>query len=575
MHPMPDRLIGGFASLQEAAAYAACFPDRGMTFFDGVGQQHVFLSYARLWQMARQLAEYLRRSKPLPAGARIGLIAQTGPDFIAHFLACQLLGWIPCPLPLPFALQGNARYQRVLQGMLDAAGMSLLMAPQSMLALLKMDALQTLFPCLAYEAAIEAIEGLTDQIYEFPSVAPSPRDIAYVQFSSGSTAQPKGIAISHRALMINIDDILRAGMQLHTSDRAFSWLPFYHDMGLVGMLLAPLCAQVCVDYLAPSAFVRRPYLWPRLMGRRASTITYAPAFGYALAASRSAVEDDASLNLQFLRVAGVGGDRIIPSQLQAFALRYAKAGFHSDAFRPSYGLAEATLAVTVCDLPWAQAHRHFLVDYAGLVTYAEAGKGDVAREFVNCGKPLPSWEVLVRDAHGESLPHGAMGDVVVRGSAQMSGTFEQGHLQLVEPADGVATGDVGFLSVDGDLFITGRRKDVMIVRGRNVWPQDVEQAVAEILNSQVDDILLFQDQEAPPESDLFLLVHEKAVRQSAQQNAHEAIASRAASLLGAIPVVHVVTNGSIERTSSGKKARAATREQFLNGTIMKLPALFH
>lgn len=567
-----ERRIGGFANLLEAAEHAACLPDRGLTFFDGLGQQQAFLSHARLWQAARQLAGCLRCTHSLAKGARIGLVAQTGPDFITHFLACQLLGWIPCPLPLPSALQGNARYQRVLQGMLEAAGMSLLVAPRPMLPILQAEGLSARLPCVDYETATEALAARADHPQACSWEMPAPGDIAYVQFSSGSTSHPKGIAISHGALMANVDDILRSGMQLRASDRAFSWLPFYHDMGLVGMLLAPLCAQVCVDYLAPTAFVRRPQLWTRLMSSRASTITYAPGFGYALAAGRAAAEADASLCLQALRIAGVGGDRIIPSQLQSFADRHAGVGFHADAFRPSYGLAEATLAVTVCDLPWARAHRRFTVDPAGGVADAD---NDVsgAQELVNCGRPLPGWRVTVRDERGAVLPAGTVGDVVVQGAAQMSGIYERASLQPLEPAAGVATGDMGFLDAQGDLFITGRRKDVMIVRGRNVWPQDVEQAVAEILCSETDDILLFQDQGALPESDLFLLVHEKAVRQSAHPHALGTIASTAAGLLGAPPAVHVVSNGCIERTSSGKKARAATRERFLSGKIMTLPAL--
>ena len=562
-----ERRMGGFSSLPQALRYAAtAFPDQGFSYFDGQGQLSARMGYGELWRRACAVAVWMRTGIAAQRGTRIGLLAQTGPDFIVHFCACQLLGWVPCPLPLPASLQGASRYQQALANLQAAAGIELLIGPRQLLA-----SLQTGMSGLAgldYEATahLGGDEATCAAAWQAGG-APEPSDVAYVQFSSGSTAQPKGIAIAHRALMANVDDILRHGLRVVPQDRAFSWLPYYHDMGLVGLLLAPICGQVSVDYLAPSSFVRRPHVWLALMERQGSTITYAPGFAYALAARR--LPPGAPVpRLHALRIAGVGGDQVHAAQLQEFGRALAPQGFDMNAFKPSYGLAEATLAVTMCDAPFDRLQRHFAIGDDGAVREVDAAE-PAARALVSCGKALPGWTVTVVDAQGRPLPPLRVGGIVVKGEAQMSGLLEHGRLEAVDRSRGIETGDLGFRAADGEWFVVGRGADLVIVRGRNLWPLDLERVAAQVLGADTDDLMLLQKE--GPGAELVLLVQEKAAARVQGAEHHGHLVAALVAACGAAVQPCVVANGTIERTSSGKKARGPTRARFLGGRIAHRP----
>ena len=366
--------------------------------------------------------------------------------------------------------------------------------------------------------------------------------------------------------MHNVDAILQAGMALKAEDRAFSWLPYYHDMGLVGFVRAPLCGQVYVDYLAPSAFARRPHLWPLLMAERSSTITYAPNFAWQMAAkSATLIATDAQLHT--VRIAGVGGDYVDYAALHTFAQAFAPHGFNHDAFKPSYGLAEATLAVTMSDAPFERLGTYFYIDEA--LSAHELHKPDAcAKYLVNCGQPLPGWTLLVRDGAGQVLPAGMEGDIWIHGAAQLSGYFSTGVLQSVSCCEGVGTGDRGFLTADGALYVTGRSKDLMIINGRNVWPSDVEAAASQNTGIAQEHMQLLKSGGLVDQQfNLVLLLHEKGVRQSPKHNALKLAAAAATAAAGSKVRACVVPNGAIAFTSSGKKARAFTLARFDNAQI--------
>ncbi len=567
---MPERKIGGFTHLLLALAHAAAFPSQRLSWFDGQGRLQQVLSYAQVLSQARSYAAQLAQrvetvtQRSDGVGPRLGIVATTGPDFLPAFCASQWIGGVPCPLPAPSPLQDLPRYTQALLNMCRAAGISMVMGPRVLLEQLQADA-QWEVSTLAFE---ELAAGAADAVPVAPPMphAVAPQAIAYVQFSSGSTGQPKGVAISHAALMHNIDAILQAGMALTAQDRAFSWLPYYHDMGLVGFVLAPLCGQVSVDYLAPSAFARRPQLWPGLMAERGSTISYAPNFAWQMAA-KSAKLVDADARLNGLRIAGVGGDYVDYAALQAFANAYAPHGFAADAFKPSYGLAEATLAVTMSAAP-----------FDGLPAYVHIGDGQrvhtlaadaaSAKPLVDCGRPLPGWTLRVRDAAGENLPPEVEGDIWLQGPAQLSGYFSEGVLQPVPASQGLETGDRGFLSTGGSLYVTGRGKDLIVIHGRNVWPSDVEAAASQHAGIAQEHMQLLQTSSpAPGQAALLLLLHEKALRQSPEPLALVLAAAAATAVAGGAVRACVVANGSIAYTSSGKKARALTLARFAQGQI--------
>ncbi len=567
---MPERKIGGFTHLLQALAHAAAFPHQQLSWFDGQGRVQQVLSYAQVLDKARSYAAQLAQRVPTvppsadAMGPRLGIVATTGPDFLAAFCASQWLGGVPCPLPAPSPLQDLSRYAHALLNMCRAAGISLVMGPRLLLAQLQADTQWDVSTLPFEELAAATVDGL-------PGAPPlplavAPQAIAYVQFSSGSTGQPKGVAISHAALMHNIDAILRAGMALTAQDRAFSWLPYYHDMGLVGFVLAPLCGQVSVDYLAPSAFARRPQLWPALMAERGSTITYAPNFAWQMAA-KSAKLVDADARLADLRIAGVGGDHVDYTALQAFAKAFAPHGFAADAFKPSYGLAEATLAVTMSAAPFDSLPAYIHLDDSQRV-HTLAADDASAKPLVDCGRPLPGWTLRVRDAAGQNLPPDVEGDIWMQGPAQLSGYFSAGVLQPVPASQGLETGDRGFLSPGGSLYITGRSKDLIVIHGRNVWPSDVEAAASQCAGIAQEHMqLLHASGTDLDRAALVLLLHEKALRQSPEPQALSLAAAAATAVAGAAVRACVVANGSIAYTSSGKKARALTLARFEQGQI--------
>lgn len=577
---MSERRIGGFSNLLQALEYAAGVPDQQLCWFDTNGRLQHRLTYGQILEKTRLYAAGLERrmdgaarhGKPSGMGPRIGIIAVTGPDFLPAFCASLWVGGIACPLPVPGPLQDLSRYSQALANMCAAAGISMLLGPGQLLERLRVEDGLGSVGMLAWEdlaapaaAAAKALAMPADVV---------PDAIAYVQFSSGSTGQPKGIAISHAALMHNIDAILGAGMALRPEDRAFSWLPYYHDMGLVGFVLAPLCGQVSVDYLAPSAFARRPRLWPALMAEHRSTITYAPPFAWQMAAS-CAASLASGARLDALRIAGVGGDYIDYTALQAFARAFAEHGFNAHAFKPSYGLAEATLAVTMSDASFEKLRACFRIDEASCAHEAHASD-DGARPLVSCGRPLPGWMLLVSDGNGRMLPAGVEGEISVRGPAQLSGYFCGGVLRAAAQGESVETGDRGFVSADGALYVTGRSKDLIVVNGRNVWPLDVELAASEEAGIAREHMQLLPPPWPPraqagpfsgPSPALVLLLHEKAVRQSCRQDALKRAAAAATAAAGSRVRACMVPNGTIAFTSSGKKARASTLARFENAQI--------
>lgn len=578
---MPERRIGGFAHLLQALDYAAKVPGQQLCWFDGQGREQQVLSYAQLLELTRryaaQLTPHLQSANGVNStgmdqqpGPRIGIVAITRPDFIAAFCASQSVGAIPCPLPAPAALQDLARYAQSLSHMCEAAGIGLLLGPQALLQRLQEEAPLSVnrlaFEDLARLAGDATAPAAASAMNLTAPTALAADAIAYVQFSSGSTGQPKAIAISHAALMHNVDAILQAGMAIGPADRAFSWLPYYHDMGLVGFVLAPLCAQVSVDYLAPSAFARRPHLWPSLMAERGTTITYAPNFAWQMAAqSAHLLPPDA--RLQALRIAGVGGDYVDYAALQAFAQAFAPHGFDANAFKPSYGLAEATLAVSMSSAPFTQLCAHYQLGDTQHVQQKTAQDPD-AKAMVECGKLLPGWRLEVRNTAGQALPAHVEGELWLQGPAQRTGYFSAGLLQTEPASAGIATGDKGFLNAQGTLYVSGRSKDMLVIHGRNVWPLDVEAAASEHAGLPQEHLQLLQSQPTADRSpNLLLLVHEKAARQSPKPDALQLAAAAATAVAGAHVRTCVVPNGSIGMTSSGKKARAATQARFDKGQI--------
>jgi fatty-acyl-CoA synthase len=337
---LPQR-IADFATLGEALDYAAR-GRRGMNFHDARGQLTRAYSYAELREDA---LAHARRfiSMGLKPGDRLALIAETGPEFAACFFGAVYAGLWPVPLPLPTSFGGREAYVDQLRVMLASSDPSLFLCPPELLTYAAGAAAGHAIAARDWDSLAEIETGTAD----LP--APDADDVAYLQYSSGSTRFPHGVAVTHRQLLSN----LRAhgiGLEVAPTDRCISWLPWYHDMGLVGCMLSPMSQQISVDYLKTEDFARRPLAWLDMITRNPGTsVSYSPTFGYDICARRISSQTRAEdrFDLSRWRIAGNGADMIRPDVMQAFVDCFAEAGFKASAFCPSYGLAEATLAVSL------------------------------------------------------------------------------------------------------------------------------------------------------------------------------------------------------------------------------------
>ena len=545
------------ATLTEALD-AAALGQAGISLYGLRGEPVETISYTRLRTCARAQARRLLAAG-LHRGDRVGLIAETSAEFIQSFFACQYAGLTPAPMPLPTPLGGLDAYAEQIGRLLAQAGAAAAFGPA---------ALQPQLAQATEEAGVRlrlALDDLPDG--DAALIEANPQDACYLQFSSGSTRSPMGVLATHRALMANALAITRDGLRVSASDRALSWLPLFHDMGLVGFLLSPLSVGMPVDLLPTDAFVRRPLLWPRLISQTGATISYSPSFGYDLCARRAETADLAGIDLSRWRVAGVGGDMVRAAPLKAFAARFEDTGFSEQAFVASYGMAEATLALTMAPLGEGLRKETLSIDRLERTgDAAPAADASRARDFVRCGPVLPGHELEVRDEGGQTLPERRVGRIFVRGPSLMAGYFRQPEATraALSPDGWLDTGDLGFLA-DGQLTPTGRSKDLILVNGRNIWPQDLEWTVeAEVAGVRSGDVAAFA---APDEQGVVALVQSRLRDAGARERLCADVAALIRARHGLEAEVRLIGGSGLPQTSSGKLRRARARELYLLGAF--------
>ena len=556
------RRIADFGTLGEALDYAAT-GQRGLNFHDARGNLARAYPYRELRGDALDNARRFV-AMGLRKGDRLALVAETGVEFAACFFGAIYAGLWPVPLPLPTSFGGREAYVEQLKVMLRSCDPKLFLYPAELDAFCAAAAAQR-------EVEGRSWESLTD-VSPVPAELPAadPQEIAYLQYSSGSTRFPHGVAVTHHALLDN----LRAhgvGLEVQDSDRCISWLPWYHDMGLVGCLLSPLSQQISADYMKTEDFARRPLAWLDLISRNPGTsVSYSPTFGYDICARRISSQTRASdrFDLARWRVAGNGADMIRPDVMQAFVDAFAEAGFQAQAFCPSYGLAEATLAVSL--MPPGEGIRVELVEESEL-----SGAGTPAQErprryraIVNCGKPVQGMVIEVRDAEGAVLADRQIGKVWVKGASLMVGYYRDPESTDACMKDGwLDTGDMGYLS-GGYIFIVGRAKDMIIINGRNHWPQDIEWAVEQLPGFKSGDIAAFAITGPSGEEQPAVLVHCRVSDPQERGRLRDDIRERVRAITGITPVVELVPPRSLPRTSSGKLSRTKARNLYLSGEIV-------
>lgn len=557
------RRYGDFATFTEALDYAA-EGTAGYNIYSGRGVLLEALPYSLLREQAREMARRLL-TLGLQAGDRVGLIAESDGDFARIFFGCQYAGLVATPMPLPVAFGGRETYVGTIRGMIETADVSAIVVP-------------------------EIIAGWTDdiiagfdlkfggspaQLMELPAaerLLPTirPDDLSYLQFSSGSTRFPKGVCVTQRSGMANAHSISHDGLQVReTGDRCVSWLPLYHDMGLVGFFLTPMACQLTVDLLPTREFARRPHVWLDLISRNKGTVSYSPSFGYDLCSRRSGAAD---IDLSTWRVAGIGGDMIRPHILENFAERFASQGFDARAFVASYGMAEATLAISFA--PLNVGLRTDTIDLRRLETEGVAhpcnDPSHLLRTFVLCGEVLPGHEIEVRAPNGSVQPERHIGTIYARGPSLMSGYFRlpKESAEALSADGWLNTGDLGYM-LDGQIVVTGRAKDLIIINGRNIWPQDLEwSAENEIEGLRNHDVAVFSVEENREEK-VVALVHCRATSPEARTSLTEQVSS-VFRRHGVDATVILLPPHSLPQTSSGKLTRAKAKTMLLAGAFNRL-----
>jgi len=556
------RRLADFGTIGEALDYAAK-GTRGLNFHDARGSLTRGYTYAELREDALVAARRFVALGIKP-GDRIALIAETGPEFAAFFFGAVYAGAWPVPLPLPTSFGGRDAYIDQLAIQLDSCDPALFLYPPE-LAEFGSDAAAMPGVESRSWSTLEAIEPASG---ELPAARPD--DIAYLQYSSGSTRFPHGVAVTHRALLDN----LRAhgiGLQVLETDRCVSWLPWYHDMGLVGCFLSPIALQLSVDYLKTEDFARRPLAWLDMITRNPGTsISYSPTFGYDICSRRMSSQTRAAdrFDLSRWRIAGNGADMIRPDVMQAFVDCFDEAGFKASAFCPSYGLAEATLAVSL--MPPGEGIRLELVEENELSGCAPADEERPRRyrAVVNCGKPVTGMEIEIRGSDGELLPDRGIGKVYVRGQSVMHSYFrdEESTRACLSDNGWLDTGDMGYMS-SGYIFIVGRAKDMIIINGRNHWPQDIEWAVEQLPGFKSGDIAAFAITGPSGEETPAVLVHCRVSDNEERGRLRDEIRERVRAITGISPVVELIPPRTLPRTSSGKLSRTKARNLYLSGEI--------
>lgn len=557
------RRMSDFDTLGDALDYAASGA-RGLNFHDPRGNLARPYPFTELRRDALDMA-YRLIAKGVRPGDRIALIAETSPEFAALFFGTVYAGAWPVPLPLPTSFGGRDSYVDQLAVQMKSAEPKFLIYPES---------LENMAPDAGKLVGAETISWEdfgADAAIEVPLPSAKPDDIAYLQYSSGSTRFPHGVAVTHHALLNNLA-AHGHGMKLVETDRCVSWLPWYHDMGLVGCFLSVVANQVSVDYMKTEDFARRPLAWLDLVTRNTrvgdTSISYSPTFGYDICARRISSQSHVAerFDLSGWRIAGNGADMIRPDVMQSFVDAFHEAGFSAKAFLPSYGLAEATLAVTI--MPPGEGIIVELVEESELS--GEKWPGDRPQRYraiVNCGKPCRDMTVEIRGDDGTSLPERQIGQVWTAGPSIMHSYFRDPESTDACLQDGwLNTGDMGYMS-DGYLYVVGRAKDMIIINGKNHWPQDIEWAVEQLPGFKQGDIAAFSVTTPGGEESPAVLVHCRTTDDEERTKLREAIREKVRSITGMNCVVELVPPRSLPRTSSGKLSRAKARRLYLSGEI--------
>jgi 1-acyl-sn-glycerol-3-phosphate acyltransferase len=539
-------------------------PERVLITLYENGDQAVDLRYADLHRDSVALAAGLR-ALGLHKGDKVAIMLPTGSEFFAAFFGALYAGGVPVPLYPPTRPSQLEDHLKRIAGILRNAQARVLVTverakPLAHLLRAQVEALQTV--------STVADLSLADAAVAHTALAAS--DVAFLQYTSGSTGDPKGVILTHANLLANLRAMWRAS-KVGSADTFVSWLPLYHDMGLIGACLGSLYLGFHLVLMSPLAFLARPARWLETIHRHRGTVSAAPNFAYELCLTKLSDADLDRLDLSCWRLAFNGAEPVSPDTLERFTARFARCGLKREALTPVYGLAENSVG-----LAFPPVGRGPLIDRVDRVALARNGVAAAARpddaqplRIVSCGLPLPGHELRVIGAGGRELPEREQGHVQFRGPSSTQGYLNNPSAnQHLFDGDWLNTGDLGYIAA-GELFLTGREKDIIIRGGFNIHPQELETAVATIVGMRKGGVAVFAATDPRSGTERLVVLAETRVRDPTQREQMiRAITALSATLLGA-PADDVVLAPprSVLKTSSGKTRRAACRELYEQGRL--------
>lgn len=503
------------------------------------------------------------QTRGLEAGQSVAIMLPTCPEYFAVYLGILRAGGIPVPIYPPAHLAQVEEHVRRHVGILCNAGAVLLVTiPEArVVARLLQAHVHSLRAVVSAQELLQSRDSLTP-------VPVSAQDVACIQYTSGSTGDPKGVVLTHANLLTNIRAMGQA-IGLRPADVFVSWLPLYHDMGLIGAWLGTLYFGIPLVVMSPLTFLARPIRWLQAIQAYCGTLSAAPNFAYELCVKKIGDEELAGLDLSSWRLAFNGAEMVWPETLTRFGSRFALYGFHSEALTPVYGLAECSVG-----LAFPPPGRGPLIDRVQRDSFTRTGRAvpavpdqASALSFVSCGRPLPGHELRIVDASGDELGERQEGRLEFRGASATRGYFNNPRATAQLFRDGwLDSGDTGYLAA-GEVFLTGRVKDIIIRGGRNIYPHEVEEAVGEIPGVRKGCVVVFGNPD--PASGTERLVVLAEIRESGRherQQLRETINAAVVEILGE-PADQVVLAPprTVLKTSSGKLRRAATRALFEAG----------
>ncbi|HYL65041.1 MAG TPA: 1-acylglycerol-3-phosphate O-acyltransferase [Candidatus Methylomirabilis sp.] len=549
------------------------------------GERRVGLTFAELYSAAQRCAAELAR-RGVPAGGRIALMLPTSRAFFVSYAGILMAGAVPVPIYPPFRADRIEEYAARQSAILSNAEVCLLLTfrqAEAVARLLK-PRVRTLKDVVDAEKLIDAADKAPPPspgalpLHLSGSRVRKASDIALLQYTSGSTGNPKGVVLTHANLLANMRAIGEV-VELGPEDVAVTWLPLYHDMGLIGAWLTLLHFGASVAVMSPMAFLTRPERWLKAFHKYRGTVAAAPNFAYELCVRKIADKDIEGVDLSSWRAALNGAEPVNPETLERFAQRFAAYGFRREAQLPVYGLAEASLAVTVPPL-----NRGPLEDRVEREVFAAEGRAVPARDddstaisFVSSGKPLPQHEVRIVDSSGQEVSDRTEGFLWFRGPSATSGYYQNARateelFPQEQPRDSefawVNSGDRAYRA-DGEIYVTGRVKDIIIKGGRNLYPHEVEELAARADGIRKGCIVAFGLKDEASGTEKLVVVAESREREAARRAVIAASVTEQVSRgLGLPPDrVELIPPGSIPKTSSGKLRREETKQLYLAGTL--------